>query len=581
MVRKILSYIQQYKKYVFIGPIFVVLEVICELSMPLLMARIVDIGIANMDLTYIWHIGIIMIVLAVAAIVFGSVNIICTSISSQGFAANIRQSLFYKIQTFSFANIDRFSTASLVTRLTNDVNVLQNTLMMSLRLLIRAPIMLVCALILAVSINGQLALILMFALPILAVAIVIIMKRGNKLYAVMQKKIDGLNSTVQENLIAIRVVKSFVRMVFEKTKFKKSNDELMQAAMKASNNIIIIMPIMMLVLNGATLAVIWFGGKMVGTQVLGTGELMGFISYIMQIMISLMMIAMIFLFLSRAKACGERVLEVLETQPDIQDASIMQIEQVLDSKVRGKVEFCNVSFKYATEGAGDAVLQDVSFVAEPGEVIGIIGGTGTGKSTLVNLIPRFYDVTSGKVQVDDVDVRDYPLAALRQKIGMVLQNNVLFSGTIAENLRWGNPKATDEEIREICKDAQIDDFISSLPEQYESHVEQGGTNFSGGQKQRLCIARAMLKKPEILILDDSTSAVDSATESKIRESFYHNFSHTTVFIIAQRIMSVRSADKIIVFDDGKIVGFGTHEELLLSNSIYREIITSQQEEVSA
>jgi len=581
LVRKILSYIQQYKKYVFIGPIFVVLEVICELSMPLLMARIVDIGIANMDLTYIWHIGIIMIVLAVAAIVFGSVNIICTSISSQGFAANIRQSLFYKIQTFSFANIDRFSTASLVTRLTNDVNVLQNTLMMSLRLLIRAPIMLVCALILAVSINGQLALILMFALPILAVAIVIIMKRGNKLYAVMQKKIDGLNSTVQENLIAIRVVKSFVRMVFEKTKFKKSNDELMQAAMKASNNIIIIMPIMMLVLNGATLAVIWFGGKMVGTQVLGTGELMGFISYIMQIMISLMMIAMIFLFLSRAKACGERVLEVLETQPDIQDASIMQIEQVLDSKVRGKVEFCNVSFKYATEGAGDAVLQDVSFVAEPGEVIGIIGGTGTGKSTLVNLIPRFYDVTSGKVQVDDVDVRDYPLAALRQKIGMVLQNNVLFSGTIAENLRWGNPKATDEEIREICKDAQIDDFISSLPEQYESHVEQGGTNFSGGQKQRLCIARAMLKKPEILILDDSTSAVDSATESKIRESFYHNFSHTTVFIIAQRIMSVRSADKIIVFDDGKIVGFGTHEELLLSNSIYREIITSQQEEVSA
>lgn len=577
MIKKLSGFLGEYRKILILIPVLVLLDVLCELSMPLLMARVIDIGIPGRDIQYIARIGLYMILLALAAIGFGILNMRYTTDAAMGFGANLRNALFEKAQSFSFYNIDHFSTASLITRLTNDVNNLQMTLMMVLRLLLRAPLMLVIAFILAYNINAQLSIVLAVAIPFLVISILLIMKAAVSRFTVVQEKIDALNNTIQENLIGIRVVKSFVRADHEIKKFSSSNDELTTAAIRAASIVIMAMPVMMLVMNGATLAIISMGGRMVYVGTLGAGELISFISYVLQILMSVIMVSMVILMSSRAQASGKRILEVLDTQIDI-TAPEKPVEMLPAAKT-GKVEFRDVAFKYAVSGSGENVLSEISFTAQPGQVIGIVGGTGTGKTTLVHLIPRLYDVTAGTVLVDDVDVRDYALEDLREKIGVVLQKNVLFAGTIRENLLWGKPDATQEEIEAACRDAQAHDFIMAFPNGYETLLGQGGVNVSGGQKQRLCIARAMLKKPNILVLDDSTSAVDSGTEAKIRASFYSNLAQTTVFIIAQRISSVRDADQIFVLDDGKIVGIGTHQELIASNRIYQEINSSQQEGV--
>jgi ATP-binding cassette subfamily B protein len=581
LIRKLSAYIGQYKKYVLLVPIFVVLDVLAELSMPILMARIVDVGIASQDIGYIAKIGGIMVLLALMAIGMGTLFMKYSSIAAYGFGANLRDALFEKVQAFSFKNIDQFSTASLVTRLTNDSINLQNTFMMIVRLLLRAPMMLVISFIFAYNINAKLSLVLAVAIPALIISILAIVGKAIRLFSTMQEKIDGLNQTLQENLIGIRVVKSFVRADYEIGKFKKSNDGFTQAAIDASTLAITVMPIMMLIMNASTLAVIWFGGQMVFAGTLGAGELISFISYIFQILFSVMMISMVIVMSARAIASGNRVLEVLETVVDIENSVKITAENTSPVVHAGKVEFRHVSFKYDLQGSGEHVISNISFLANPGEIIGVVGGTGTGKTTLVNLIPRLYDVLEGSVLVDDVDVRDYAINDLRSGIGVVLQTNTLFSGTIRENLMWGNESATKEEIERVCKNAQAHEFISSFPEGYDTMLGQGGVNVSGGQKQRLCIARAMLKKPKILILDDSTSAVDSDTESKIREAFYNDLKDTTVFIIAQRISSVSSADKIIVIDDGKIVDYGHHKELMVDSQVYQEIYASQQEGVFA
>jgi ATP-binding cassette, subfamily B, multidrug efflux pump len=579
LIKKFTVYIGEYKKYLIYIPFLVFLDVMSELSMPVLMSKIVDIGIPAGNIKYIAGIGGIMVLLAIGAILFGTLFMKYSSIVSLGFGANLRDALFKKVQSFSFKNIDYFSTASLVTRLTNDANNLQQTFMMIIRLLLRAPLMLIVAFIFAYSINAQLSIILAIAIPILIISVFMIMRKAVHLFTFMQQMIDNLNRTLQENLIGIRVVKSFVRTDYEEKKFKVSNDGYTNAAIKAVTLVILNMPVMMLIMNSATLAIIWFGGHMVFFGTLGAGELISFISYIMQILMSVMMISMVVVMSARAMASGERVLEVLEAKVDINDSQ-ESLKAVEELKVKqGKVEFRNVSFKYNLEGSGEYVLCDINFIAQPGEVIGLVGGTGVGKTTLVNLIPRLYDVVEGSVLVDDHDVREYSLEALREGIGVVLQKNVLFSGTIRENILWGNESATQEEIEEACKNAQAHEFIMSFPDGYDTYLGQGGVNVSGGQKQRLCIARAMMKKPRVLILDDSTSAVDSSTEAKIRESFYKDLSNTTVFIIAQRISSVSNADKIIVLDDGKIVDYGNHQTLMKESAVYQEIYTSQQEGV--
>lgn len=595
MIKSLAQYIGQYKKQMLLAPLLVLLDVVAELSMPILMSKIVDEGIPAGDTGYIVKIGIYMILLAMGAIFFGVANMKVSSTAGQGFGANLRDALFKKVQSFSFANIDHFSTGSLVTRLTNDVNNLQNTLTMGIRLLLRAPMMLIVAMILAYRINARLSLVMAVAIPILGIAIALIMTNAKKLFTVMQTRMDALNSTIQENLIGIRVVKSFVRQDYEKKKFKKSNDALTDAAIRAASLAVTNMPVMMLVVNAATLAIIKIGGGLVINGVMMTGELISFISYIMQILVSVMMLSMIFLMLARAEASGKRIIEVLETQVDITDPVELKDGSILlqkstsamgifrnNSQVHpGKIEFKHVSFKYTVAGTGENVLSDINFIVNPGEIVGIVGGTATGKTSLVNLIPRLYDVTEGAVLIDDVDVRNYKLDDLRKGIGMVLQQNTLFSGTIRENLLWGNENAMQEELEKVCKDAQAHSFITSFPQGYDTFLGQGGVNISGGQKQRLYIARAMLKRPKILILDDSTSAVDSATEEKIRKSFYSNFKDTTVLIIAQRISSVSRADNILVLDDGKVMGLDSHTELMKSNRIYQEINTSQQEGVLA
>ena len=579
MIKKLSAYVGDYKKYVYVVPFIVLIDVMCELSMPLLMSKIVDTGIPTKDIGYISNIGLIMVALALIAIAGGIANMWLTSTGSMGFGANLRNALFDKLQSFSFKNIDQFSTASLVTRLTNDVNNLQQTFMMSLRILMRAPMMLIVSFILAYSINPELSVVLAVAIPVLIVLVAVIMKLAVGRFGKMQEKIDAINRVIQENLIGIRVVKSFVRSDHEIQKFQKANDDFMNSAIRAITVAILGMPVMMFVLNGATLAVIWLGGGMVMQGTLGTGQLISFISYIMQIMMSVMMISMVMIMGARAEASAKRVVEVLDTNVDIAEKpEVAAADESASPKVtKGKVEFRNVSFKYNLNDPGGDILCDINFTADPGEVIGIVGSTGSGKTSLINLIPRLYDATGGSVLVDGVDVRDYKLEDLREGVGVVLQKNILFSGTIKDNLRWGNETATDEQIEEACRDAQIHDFIASQPKGYDTELGQGGVNVSGGQKQRLCIARAMLKKPKILILDDSTSAVDTATEAQIREAFYHNLADTTVFIIAQRISSVRGADKIIVLDEGTVAGMGTHKELLQQNDIYQEILASQRE----
>ena len=577
LLQLFLTHLQGYKRQALLSPILIVLEVICELLLPLVMAEIVDTAIPAGDEVYIFQLGILMLFLALAAMACGVGSAKYATFASQGFGANLRQCLFDKVQEFSFADIDRFSSASLITRMTNDVNAMTMMLAMGLRMLVRAPVMLIAALAISISLNARLALVLVVVIPLMVLVIGLLMKVCVKLFETMQKRIDNLNNTLQENLVAIRVVKAFVREDFERKKFKKSNDELMEAALAVGLRIIAILPVMMLAMNGATVAVLYFGGRMVMGAEFDLGSLQAFINYIFQILMSVMMVAMSLLQLSRAQACAHRIHEVLNTEPSVEDAP--DAAQRTLPAPRGQVEFRDVSFKYVTSGTGDDVLSHISFTVQPGQFVALVGGTGTGKSTLVNLIPRFYDVTGGAVLVDGMDVRDYPLEALRGRIGMVLQNNVLFSGTIRENLKWGNPDATEEEVIQAAKDAQAYDFIMSFPDGFDTNLSQGGVNVSGGQKQRLCIARAMLRKPAVLILDDSTSAVDSTTEAAIRASFAKNLKDTTIIMIAQRISSVQYADEILILDDDHIAARGTHEELLKTSPIYQEIYQSQQEGV--
>ena len=575
MLSLFLTHLEGYKIEAVKSPVLIILEVICELLLPLVMAEIVDVAIPSGDVGYIFAMGGLMLVLAVLAMACGVGSAKYASFASQGFGGNLRQCLFDKIQDFSFADIDRFSSASLITRITNDVNAMTMMLAMGLRMLVRAPVMLIAALVISLRLNARLAIVLLVIIPLMVLAIAVLMNICTRLFDAMQKKIDGLNNVLQENLVAIRVVKAFVREDHERKKFNRSSDELMEAGLTVGMRIIAMMPIMMLCMNGATLAVLYFGGRMVMGDTFLLGDLNAFLSYIIQVLMSVMMVAMSLLQLSRAQACARRINEVLTAVPSVQNKrSTAPIPSP-----RGRVEFKDVSFKYAASGTGDDVLSHISFTVEPGKFLAIVGGTGTGKSSLVNLIPRFYDVTGGSVLVDGVDVRDYPLEELRARIGMVLQTNILFTGTVRENLLWGKPDATEEEIVQAAKDAQAYDFIKQLPQGFDTELTQGGTNVSGGQKQRLCIARAMLRKPAILILDDSTSAVDSATEAAIRESFHNNLKDTTVIIIAQRISSVQYADEILILDDDHIAGRGTHEELLSGNRIYQEIYRSQQEGV--
>lgn len=580
MLSLFITHLQGYKRQAVRSPVFITLEVICELILPLIMAEIVDVAIPAGDTAYIFRLGAVMLALSLLSMAFGVLSAKYATFASQGFGANLRQCLFDKVQEFSFADIDRFSSASLITRMTNDVNAMTMMLNMGLRMLVRVPVMLIAALGISISINPRLAVVLLVVIPLMILAIGILMKICTKLFEVMQTKIDGLNNTLQENLVAIRVVKAFVREDHERKKFQRSNDELMMAGLNVGMKVIAIMPIMMLAMNGATVAVLYLGGKMVMAEGFLLGDLQAFINYIFQILISVMMVAMALLQLTRAQACAHRINEVLSAEPSVENKP--QAQRPAQDELpapRGRVEFRDVSFKYARAGTGDDVLSQISFTVEPGQFVAIVGGTGTGKSSLVNLIPRFYDVTGGAVLLDGLDVRDYPLEQLRDRIGMVLQNNVLFTGTIRENLLWGRPDATEEEMIQAAKDAQAYDFIMGLPDGFDTMLTQGGTNVSGGQKQRLCIARAMLRKPAVLILDDSTSAVDSATEAAIRQSFASNLKDTTVIIIAQRISSVQYADEVLILDDGRIAGHGTHEQLLAGNAIYQEIYQSQQEGV--
>ena len=572
-----MTHLEGYKKEALRSPVFIVLEVICELLLPLAMAEIVNEAIPSGDIGRIFLLGGVMLLLSVLAMVFGVLSAKYATFASQGFGANLRQCLFDKIQSFSFADIDRFSSASLITRTTNDVNAMTMMLNMGLRMLWRAPVMLIVALVITIKLNAKLSLVLLTVIPVLALGIGVIMKICSRLFQVMQQKIDGLNNTLQENLVAIRVVKAFVRQDHEKSKFKTANDQLTQAGMNVGLRVITMMPLMTVAMNAATVGVLYLGGKMVMKAQFDLGDLQAILTYVSQILMSVMMVAMTLLQLSRAQACARRINEVLDTEPSVENSD-RSAARTLPAP-RGEVEFRDVSFKYVASGTGDDVLEHISFTVRPGQFVAIVGGTGTGKSSLVNLIPRFYDVTGGAVLVDGMDVRDYPLEQLRSRIGMVLQSNILFSGTIRENLLWGDPDATEEQMIQAAKDAQAYDFIMSFPDGFDTVLEQGGSNVSGGQKQRLCIARAMLRRPAILILDDSTSAVDSATEAAIRASFAKNLKGTTVIIIAQRISSVQYADEILVLDDGKIAGQGTHEELLANNTIYQEIYQSQQEGV--
>ena len=559
-----------YVKYVALAVACMIVDVLSEIVQPILMARIIGPGIQAGDIQVVWTTGIGMILVALLCILAAMGNSRFSAIAGAGFAANLRCALFDKVQEFSFKNIDTFSTASLTTRLTNDVTQLQNVCTMGMRILIRAPLMLIFSAIMAVKLSTSLSMVLAVATPILLLSVGLIIRKAMPMFKLMQKGVDQLNRTVQENVTNVRVVKSFVSQEHEKVKFDEANDNLMNRAMTAMNLVILNMPIMMLIMNISTMMVLWIGGQQIIGETFDVATLNAFISYIFMILFSLMMVSMLFIMLSRATASYQRIKEVLETEVDLTDGEDLS---GAGHKIRGLVEFEHVKFHYNDNG--EEVLDDITFTAKPGDVVAIIGGTGAGKSSLIQLIPRLYDPTAGTVKVDGIDVRKYPLEELREQIGMVLQKNTLFSGTIADNLRWGNGDATDEEIREAAAAACAADFIESFPDKYDTWIDQGGVNVSGGQKQRLCIARAMLKKPPILILDDSTSAVDTATEAKIRQAFYTMLKDTTTFIIAQRISSVQDADQIIVLDDGRIVGMGTHGELLKTCEEYQEIYESQ------
>lgn len=577
MFKQLMGYIQQYRKYFILAPLLVVGESLAELILPYLMGKIVDDGVQNGDIPYMLIVGGIMVVVAALGIVDGIFAAKFSAKASQGFGYNLREALFKKVQTFSFADVDKFSTASLVTRCTTDVKQLQQTAMELTRVLIRAPSLLIISLVICIRMNWKLSITFLIAIPTLLAVVLIVMKFTTYLFEVMQTKIDNLNASVQENLIAIRVVKSFVRMGHEKLKFKKANDDLMKTSISATIRLSVMEPATRMVLYGTTLAIYWFGGKMVGTGQLQSGQLLSFVTYINNILMSVMMCSMVLMGMTRARACGNRVVEVLNHEPDIKDGGEGENGAAEDTPIRGEIRFDHVSFQYPQSDRRDMVLDDVSFTIPAGSFVAIVGATGVGKTSMVSLIPRFYDTTSGDVYIDGVNVKNYNLRHLRSHIGMVLQNNVLFTGTIRSNLQWGAPGAEDETLLSATKDSQAYEFISRFPEGLDTEIEQGGVNVSGGQKQRLCIARAMLKKPSILILDDSTSAVDSGTEGKIRETFYSKYKDTTVLLVAQRISSVQYADQIIVLDQGKLSDMGSHDELMARSKVYQEIYASQQE----
>lgn len=580
MLKKLSKYMKGLWGLAAISAAGMIVEAICELALPSLANSIyqkVDTAASPESVrTAVILSGLGMLALALLGLFGGVVTMKTSATVSQRFAYRLRGDMYRKISHFSFKNIDQFSTASLTTRMTNDVTTLQNVVMMCLRILVRVPALAVVAACFAVSINPKMSAMLLILLPILIVVVACILKFGFPMFQKMQKKIDNVNRVVQENLIGMRVVKAYVREDREKDKFHDASDDLAAQGAKAAGLIVTVMPVMMLMLNAVVVFVYYKGALEANAGVMEVGQISVFASYVIQILMNLMMISMMLLQLARGKACGDRVVEVLDTEIDITNPE----NPYLPENPKGGVEFRDVSFKYNTEGHGDDILEHISFTAKPGQIIGIVGGTGCGKSSLVNLIPRLYDATQGQVLIDGVDVRKYDLTALREMIGVVLQKNVLFSGTIKENIRWGKKDATDEEIVAACQAAQAHDFVLAQPKGYDTDLSQGGLNLSGGQKQRLCIARAMIKHPKILILDDSTSAVDTATEAKIRESFYKDFKDTTVFIIAQRVSSVQAADQILVLDDGQIKGIGTHEQLLADNEIYKEIVTTQAKGVS-
>ena len=576
---------KQYKKYVIpyksafiLGPIFMIVEVLGEIILPKLMSMIInygcgqDVTVAAKGPAYIIGIGAAMIGTALLMMMGGVLGAYFAVKASVNFAGDLRRDVFAKVQKFSFANIEKFSTGSLVTRLTNDITNIQNVLSMGLRMLLRAPGMLIGGLIMAFLMNAKLALVFCVVIPVLIIALAFVMKTAFPRFDVMQTKIDGLNSRIQENITNQRVVKSFVRDDFEKETFDRANNELKDKTLRAMKVVILTMPIMTLAMNLTVMAVVWFGGQQILIGDMPVGNLTAFTTYVTQILMSLMMVSMIMIQGSRAMASSHRILEVLDTDIDLNDDNASEKERLVTS---GEIEFKNVCFRYYKKHKKN-VLQSINFTAKPGEVVGIIGSTGSGKSSLVQLIPRLYDCDEGEVLVDGVNVKEYSLNHLRDGVAMVLQKNTLFSGSIMENLRWGDEEATDEQVKEAAKAAQADGFVSEFADGYDRELGQGGVNVSGGQKQRLCIARALLRKPKILILDDSTSAVDTATEAQIRKSFSTTLKDTTKLIIAQRISSVEDADRILVMDEGQIVGQGTHKELLESCETYQEIYYSQR-----
>lgn len=569
MIKSLLKNIGEYKKDALMTPFFVSLEVLLDILIPVLMAQIIDQGIATGNQRSILVIGLGLVVCAVLALIFGMLSARYAAIASAGFAKNIRRAIFVNIQKFSFANIDRFSTSSLVTRLTTDINNVQNSFQMTIRILVRSPLLFIFSLFMAFRINNELAVIFLFAIPFLAIGLALIIKFAHPAFNRVFRTYDRLNQVVQENLQGIRIVKSYVREAHEVQKFENVSEKIYRMFSKAERIVAFNGPLMQFTMFSCMLLISWIGAHLIVDSSMTTGELMSMFMYVMQILIALNMMSMVFVMLIISRPSMERISEVLNEASDLTDP-----EEPLTEISDGSVDFKNVSFSYSGK-KDNLVLNNCDFHIASGETVGIIGGTGSGKTTLVQLIPRLYDATEGTVQVGGQDVRDYSLQALRDAVGMVLQNNVLFSGTIKENLRWGNPEATDEELVEACRLAQADEFIRKLAHGYDTYIEQGGTNVSGGQKQRLTIARALLKKPKILILDDSTSAVDTKTDYLIQQAFFETIPETTKFIIAQRISSVEKADKIIVMEEGNIQGIGTHEELLATNKIYQEVNHSQ------
>ena len=569
MIKTLLSQVKEFKKASFLTPVFMILEVVVETMIPVAMALMIDNGVEKGNMSYIYRVGAVMAVLAIAGLIAGFLGGKYGALASSGFARNLRKAMYTNIQTFSFSNIDKFSTAGLITRLTTDVTNLQNAYQMILRMCTRAPASLICAMTMAFLINARLASVYLIAVIFLGFALVMILRRATRYFQEVFKKYDDLNASVQENISGIRVVKAYVREDYETSKFQKACNKVYEMFVRAEKLVVMNMPLMQFTVYACILCISWLGAKMIVGSSLTTGELMSLLTYCMNILMSLMMLSMVFVMVTMSMASAERVTEVINEKADLSNPA-QPVVEVPD----GRIDFDHVSFRYKKEGK-ENVLKDINLSIHAGETIGIIGGTGSAKSSLVNLISRLYDVSEGSVKVGGIDVRNYDMEVLRNQVAVVLQKNVLFSGTILENLRWGNKEATEEECERACQLACADEFIQRMPDGYHTYIEQGGTNVSGGQKQRLCIARALLKKPRILILDDSTSAVDTATDAKIRKAFAEEIPDTTKLIIAQRISSIQSADRIIVMEDGRVNGFGTHEELLENNPIYQEVYHSQ------